>query len=52
MVIDLRLPDADGMRVLDRALDKYPEIVSVVVSGYGGVTEAVAATEAWCARLS
>ena len=31
------------MRVLDRALDKYPEIVSVVVSGYGGVTEAVAA---------
>ena len=43
VVIDLRLPDADGMRVLDRALDKYPEIVSVVVSGYGGVTEAVAA---------
>ena len=43
VVIDLRLPDADGMRVLDRALDKYPEIVSVVVSGYGGRTEAVAA---------
>ena len=43
VVIDLRLPDADGMRVLDRALDKYPEIVSVVISGYGGVTEAVAA---------
>ena len=43
MVIDLRLPDADGMRVLDLALDCYPQIVSVVVSGFGGVTEAVAA---------
>ena len=43
VVIDLRLPDADGMRVLDLALDSYPQIVSVVMSGYGGVTEAVAA---------
>ncbi len=43
VVIDLRLPDADGMRVLDLALDSYPQIVPVVVSGYGGVTEAVAA---------
>ena len=43
VVIDLRLPDADGMRVLDLALDCYPQIVSVVVSGFGGVTEAVAA---------
>lgn len=43
VVIDLRLPDADGMRVLDMALDCYPQIVSVVVSGFGGVTEAVAA---------
>ena len=43
VVIDLRLPDADGMRVLDLALDSYPQIVSVVISGYGGVTEAVAA---------
>ena len=31
------------MRVLDLALDSYPQIVPVVVSGYGGVTEAVAA---------
>ena len=43
VVIDLRLPDADGMKVLDMALECYPQIVSVVVSGYGGVTEAVAA---------
>ena len=43
VVIDLRLPDADGMRVLDLALDSYSQIVPVVMSGYGGVTEAVAA---------
>ena len=43
VVIDLRLPDADGMRVLELALDSYPQIVPVVMSGYGGVTEAVAA---------
>ena len=43
VVIDLRLPDADGMRVLGLALDCYPQIVPVVMSGYGGVTEAVAA---------
>ena len=27
VVIDLRLPDADGMRVLDLALDCYPQIL-------------------------
>ena len=51
VVIDLRLPDADGMRVLDLALDCYPQIVSVVVSGFGGVTEAVAAMKRGGARL-
>ena len=43
IVIDLRLPDTDGMHVLDVALESYPQIVPVVTSGYGGVTEAVAA---------
>jgi DNA-binding NtrC family response regulator len=43
IVIDLRLPDADGMEVLDAALDRYPDILAVVVTGFGGVAEAVAA---------
>jgi DNA-binding NtrC family response regulator len=43
LVVDLRLPDADGMEVLAAALDRYPGILSVVVTGFGGVDEAVSA---------
>jgi len=43
LVTDLRLPDADGMTVLDEALTRYPGITSVVITGFGGVEEAVQA---------
>jgi ActR/RegA family two-component response regulator len=43
LVVDLRLPDADGMTVLDEALDRYPEIRAVVMTGFGGVAQAAAA---------
>ena len=43
LVVDLRLPDADGMDVLKDAVDRYPEILAVVVTGFGGVSEAVTA---------
>src|SRR5262245_33862326 len=43
LVVDLRLPDADGMDVLKAAIDRYPQIRSVVVTGFGGVEEAVRA---------
>jgi len=43
IIIDLRLPDADGMDVLDAALTRYPEILAVMMTGFGGVAEAVAA---------
>jgi len=43
LVIDLKLPDADGLEILDAALTRYPEMVAVVMTGYGGVEEAVAA---------
>jgi DNA-binding NtrC family response regulator len=43
LVIDLKLPDADGMEVLDAALARYPEIRCVVITGSGGVEEAVRA---------
>lgn len=43
LVIDLRLPDGDGMDVLGSALARYPEIASVVMTGAGGVSDAVQA---------
>ncbi len=43
LVVDLRLPDADGMTVLDAALTRYPSICGVVITGWGGVEEAVTA---------
>jgi DNA-binding NtrC family response regulator len=43
LIVDLRLPDVDGMAVLDEALALYPEIRAVVVTGFGGVPDAVQA---------
>ncbi len=43
LVVDLRLPDANGMDVLDEALTLFPSIRAVVITGFGGVNEAVAA---------
>jgi DNA-binding NtrC family response regulator len=43
LVTDLRLPDGDGMTVLDEALSRYPGMRCVVVTGFGGVDEAVKA---------
>jgi DNA-binding NtrC family response regulator len=43
IVIDLHLPDASGMDVLDEAVSRYPEIRAVVITGFGGVSEAVTA---------
>jgi DNA-binding NtrC family response regulator len=43
IVVDLRLPDANGMDVLDEALTLYPEIRAIVMTGFGGVADAVTA---------
>jgi DNA-binding NtrC family response regulator len=43
LVVDLNLPDANGMDVLDEALTRYPELKAVVITGVGGVPEAVSA---------
>ena len=43
LIVDLRLPDADGLEVLDAALTRYPDILAVMMTGFGGVAEAVAA---------
>src|SRR6476619_7830603 len=41
LVVDLRLPDADGMDVLDAALSRYPEMFVIVMTGFGGVSDVV-----------
>jgi len=43
LVVDLRLPDASGMDVLDEALTLFPGLRAVVITGFGGVSEAVTA---------
>jgi two-component system response regulator PilR (NtrC family) len=44
LVTDLRLPGVDGRQVLDEAFARYPEIIAIVITGYGTVREAVEVT--------
>jgi DNA-binding NtrC family response regulator len=41
LVTDLRLPGGDGAEVLQAAVDRYPDIVAIVVTGYATVRAAV-----------
>jgi DNA-binding NtrC family response regulator len=43
LVVDLTLPDGDGMQLLREALERYPAIRAIVVTGFGGIEEAVKA---------
>jgi DNA-binding NtrC family response regulator len=43
VVTDLRLPGIDGGKVLEAALARYPDIIGIVVTGYGTVKDAVEA---------
>jgi DNA-binding NtrC family response regulator len=43
LIVDLGLPDADGMDILEDALGRYPEIRAIVITGFGGIEEAVRA---------
>ncbi len=44
LVTDLRLPGIDGRQILNEALARYPEIISIVITGFGSVREAVEVT--------
>ncbi len=44
LVVDLRLPGIGGRQVLDEALARYPEIIVIVITGFGTVREAVEVT--------
>jgi two-component system response regulator PilR (NtrC family) len=43
IITDLRLPGIDGRQVLDAALARYPEIIAIVITGFGTVKDAVEA---------
>jgi DNA-binding NtrC family response regulator len=43
VITDLRLPGVDGGKVLEAAVARYPEIIGIVVTGYGTVKDAVEA---------
>ena len=41
LITDLRLPGIDGRHLLEMALERYPEIIAIVITGYGTVKDAV-----------
>ena len=43
IVTDLRLPGMTGAQVVDAAIGRYPDIVAIVVTGFGTVKDAVEA---------
>ena len=42
-LLDLKMPGMDGLTLLQRMRDKYPEIMVMMLTGHGGVEEAVKA---------
>ena len=51
LLTDLRLPGIDGSAVLAAALDLYPNIVGIVVTGFGTVKDAVDAIKQGAAEF-
>ena len=49
IITDLRLPGISGSSVLEAAVERYPDIVAIVVTGFGTVKDAVEAIKrgAW-----
>ena len=41
VISDLRLPGVDGHQVIEAALERYPGIIAIVVTGFGTVKNAV-----------
>src|SRR3954454_21450040 len=49
LITDLRLPGIDGGKVIEAALERYPEIIAIVITGYGTVKDAVEAIKSGAA---
>src|SRR5437763_9383580 len=43
IITDLRLPGVPGSSVVEAAVGRYPDIIAIVVTGYGTVKDAVEA---------
>src|SRR6516164_7420369 len=43
IITDLRLPGMDGSALVQAAVGRYPEIVAIVITGYGTTKDAVGA---------
>jgi DNA-binding NtrC family response regulator len=43
LLTDLRLPGIGGAEVLQAALERYPDLIAIVITGYGTVKDAVGA---------
>jgi DNA-binding NtrC family response regulator len=43
LVVDLVLPNGHGLDILDEAVSRYPDMPVVVITGFGGVEDAVKA---------
>src|SRR5256885_9471853 len=43
IITDLRLPGVDGSALVQAAVGRYPDIVAIVVTGYGTMKDAVEA---------
>ncbi len=41
LITDLKLPGIGGREVLDAAVERYPDIIAIVITGYGTVKDAV-----------
>ena len=41
VITDLRMPGIDGTRVIETAVERYPGIVGIVITGYGTMKDAV-----------
>ncbi len=41
LITDLKLPGIGGREVLDAAIERYPDIIAIVITGYGTVKDAV-----------
>ncbi|MBP7571707.1 MAG: sigma-54-dependent Fis family transcriptional regulator, partial [Acidobacteria bacterium] len=41
VITDLRLPGIDGARVIEQAVASYPDIIGIIVTGFGTVKDAV-----------
>ncbi|HIE91593.1 MAG TPA: sigma-54-dependent Fis family transcriptional regulator [Acidobacteria bacterium] len=51
VLTDLRLPGIDGREVLGAAIERYPEIVGLVMTGFGTVKDAVEAIKRGAAEF-